>query len=109
MAPTDGRQKKWSEVMGSRRTQLAEIGRTQLAEIGTSRLAEIGRDCEHQCMTHRDIPDSVRKNIVATTATWRAQGVSKLQMRSLERAGHLVRMRRGVYASRNAVRWAEGD
>jgi Transcriptional regulator, AbiEi antitoxin/Protein of unknown function (DUF559) len=60
-------------------------------------------------MTHRDIPDAVRKKTVATIATWRAQGISDSQLRSLERAGHLVRMRRGVYASRSAVQWAEAD
>jgi Protein of unknown function (DUF559) len=60
-------------------------------------------------MTHRDIPDAVRKNTVATTANWYAQGVSKQQLRSLERTGHLLRIRRGVYASRNAMRWAEGN
>src|ERR1700677_2971970 len=60
-------------------------------------------------MTHRDIPDAVRKNTVAAIATWRAQGISNPQLRWLERAGYLVRMRRGVYASSSAVQWAEAD
>jgi predicted transcriptional regulator of viral defense system len=60
-------------------------------------------------MTQSNVPNAVRKSIVATAATWRAQGVSKQQMRSLERSGHLVRMRRGVYASGKAVRWAADD
>jgi predicted transcriptional regulator of viral defense system len=60
-------------------------------------------------MTPRSIPNAVSKNMVATTATWRTHGITKQQMRTLERSGHLVRMRRGVYATRSATRWAEGD
>jgi predicted transcriptional regulator of viral defense system len=87
-----GSQKKRSEMMGSWNLPVC-----------------IGEVCEHGNMTHRDIPNAVSRSLIATAATWRAQGVSKQQMRSLERSGHLVRVRRGVYASRSAVRWAEGN
>lgn len=40
---------------------------------------------------------------------WRAAGMGVEQMRSLLRSGDLVRMRRGVYATRSAVAWAMGD
>ena len=60
-------------------------------------------------MTPRNIPDAISKNIIATTATWYARGITKQQMRSLEEAGHLVRVRRGVYATKTAMRWAGTD
>jgi len=60
-------------------------------------------------MTLRDIPDAVRKNTVATTERWRARGISPDLMRSLVRSGDLVRVRRGVYATRTAVDWAGAD
>ena len=88
--------------MGSQKTVRSD-GKSQ------NPAAESAPTCEYRHVTNRDISSAVSKNIVATTATWRAQGVSKEQLRSLERSGHLVRMRRGVYASRSAVRWADGD
>ncbi len=44
-----------------------------------------------------------------TAERWRALGVSADLMRSLVRSGDLVRMRRGVYATRRAADWAEGN
>jgi len=46
---------------------------------------------------------------VATPAEWRAVGITPAQFRSLTRAGALVRVRRGVYATRPAVESADGD
>jgi very-short-patch-repair endonuclease len=44
-----------------------------------------------------------------TAERWRALGVSPDLLRSLVRSGDLVRMRRGVYATRRAADWAEGN
>jgi hypothetical protein len=44
-----------------------------------------------------------------TAEQWRALGVSKQLLRSLARAGDLVPLRRGVYATKSAVRWAGED
>ena len=46
---------------------------------------------------------------MATPAEWRAVGITPAQFRSLTRAGALVRVRRGVYATRPAVESADGD
>ena len=40
---------------------------------------------------------------------WRNRGVSRPLVRSLTRSGDLVPLRRGVYATRGAVRWADAD
>jgi Protein of unknown function (DUF559) len=47
--------------------------------------------------------------MVATAGQWRADGVPPDLLRSLVRSGDLVRMRRGVYATKKAVDWASGD
>jgi len=47
--------------------------------------------------------------MAGTTAEWRAAGLSSAQFRSLTRAGDLVRVRYGVYATRRAVESAAGD
>jgi hypothetical protein len=47
--------------------------------------------------------------MVGTVDKWRAAGLNAQQMRSLLRSGDLVRMRRGVYASRSAIAWAMRD
>ncbi len=60
-------------------------------------------------MTQRDVTYTIRKPMVGTMANWRSVGMSTKQMRSLLRSGDLVRMRRGVYATRSAVAWAMGD
>lgn len=44
-----------------------------------------------------------------TTSRWQAEGVSPKQLRTLLRSGELVRMRRGVYATKRAVDWAKDD
>jgi predicted transcriptional regulator of viral defense system len=60
-------------------------------------------------VTLSDIPVAVRKKSVGTAAEWRAAGITPAQFRSLTRAGALVRVRRGVYATRPAVESADGD
>ena len=40
---------------------------------------------------------------MGTAAQWRAAGITSAQFRSLTRAGDLVRVRRGVYATRRAI------
>ena len=60
-------------------------------------------------MTLSDIPVAVRKNRVGTVGEWRAVGITPAQFRSLTRAGALVRVRRGVYATRSAVESAGAD
>ena len=47
--------------------------------------------------------------MVATADQWRADGVPADLLRSLVRSGDLVRMRRGVYATKRAVDWAADD
>jgi predicted transcriptional regulator of viral defense system len=44
-----------------------------------------------------------------TAERWRTHGVSKQLIRSLARSGDLVRVRRGVYATASAVKWAGAD
>lgn len=51
----------------------------------------------------------MRKKAVGTTAQWRAAGITSAQFRSLTRAGDLVRVRHGVYATRATVESAGGD
>ena len=46
---------------------------------------------------------------VMTVQQWEAQGVSLRSIRSLTRSGDLVRLRRGVYATRGALQWAGAD
>jgi Protein of unknown function (DUF559)/Transcriptional regulator, AbiEi antitoxin len=46
---------------------------------------------------------------VLNLADWRAAGVTEARLRSLVRSGMLVRVRRGVYASRPAVEWAKAS
>lgn len=52
---------------------------------------------------------AVRKKTVGTVREWRTAGVTAAQFRSLTRAGELVRVRHGVYATRRAVESADGD
>ena len=54
-------------------------------------------------MTHSDVPTALRKYTMGTAAQWRAAGITSAQFRSLARAGDLVRVRRGVYATRRAI------
>jgi predicted transcriptional regulator of viral defense system len=60
-------------------------------------------------MTNSDVPDAISKMTVATAEQWRVHGVSKQLLRSLARAGDLVPLRRGVYATKSAMRWAGED
>lgn len=60
-------------------------------------------------MTLRDIPEAIRKTDVRTTEGWQQTGITPAQMRTLIRAGYLVRSRRGVYATKAAVDSAHGQ
>jgi very-short-patch-repair endonuclease len=54
-------------------------------------------------VTKSDIPDAVREIKVATVAAWRDVGISENRLKTLVRAGRLVRVRRGVYATKPAI------
>lgn len=56
-----------------------------------------------------NIMDTLRGPLVGTRVRWRAAGITEGQMRTLTRSGDLVRMRRGVYATRSAIAWAGSD
>lgn len=60
-------------------------------------------------VTLSDAPVAVRKKTVGTVREWRAAGITPAQFRSLTRAGDLVRVRHGVYATRSAVESAATD
>jgi Transcriptional regulator, AbiEi antitoxin/Protein of unknown function (DUF559) len=60
-------------------------------------------------VTLSDVPAAVRKKTVGTAGEWRAAGITPAQFRSLTRAGDLVRVRHGVYATRSAVESAGAD
>ena len=60
-------------------------------------------------VTLSDAPVAVRKKTVGTVREWRAAGITPAQFRSLTRAGDLVRVRHGVYATRSAVESATTD
>ena len=60
-------------------------------------------------VTLSDTSSAFRKKSVGTAAQWRAAGITPAQFRSLTRAGELVRVRRGVYASRSLVESAAAD
>jgi hypothetical protein len=60
-------------------------------------------------VTLSDVSAAFRKKTVGTVREWRAAGVTQAQFRSLTRAGDLVRVRHGVYATRSAVESAGAD
>jgi len=60
-------------------------------------------------VTQRNVPDAVGKSLVASAAEWRALGLTTAQFRSLVRAGDLVRVWHGVYATRRAVAWGKAS
>jgi predicted transcriptional regulator of viral defense system len=60
-------------------------------------------------VTLSDVSVAMRKKTVATVREWRAAGVTSAQFRSLTRAGDLVRVRHGVYATRSAMESADSD
>jgi Protein of unknown function (DUF559)/Transcriptional regulator, AbiEi antitoxin len=57
-------------------------------------------------VTQGDIPDAIRKSKVATVAGWRDAGITERRLKTLVRSGSLVRVRRGVYATRPAIDYA---
>ncbi len=60
-------------------------------------------------MALRSQPAAIRKAYIATSAQWRAVGVSPSLLRSLIRLGYLVQVRRGVYATRRAIVLTSSD
>jgi very-short-patch-repair endonuclease len=52
---------------------------------------------------------TLNKAAVLTVAEWRVLGISDSHLRSLVRSGYLVRIRRGVYATRQAIRFSQQD
>jgi hypothetical protein len=56
-----------------------------------------------------DISDVLSAATVATVAQWRNAGISDNRMRSLIRSGDLIRVRRGVYATRKGFLLTESD
>ena len=60
-------------------------------------------------VTLSDVPVAVRKKTVGAVREWRAAGITPAQFRSLTRAGDLVRVRHGVYATRSAVESARTE
>ncbi len=69
----------------------------------------IFRDGQSLCVKNSDSPDALRKVRVGTVAYWRRAGVNQAQLRSLIRSGQLVQVRRGVYATSNAVATTVGN
>jgi hypothetical protein len=57
-------------------------------------------------VTQGDIPDAVRKGKVATVAGWRDAGITERRLKTLVSSGSLVRVRRGVYATRASIDYA---
>lgn len=55
----------------------------------------------------RAVPDQVRRSAVRTAEQWEKAGVSPRRLRTLAGNGDLVKMRRGVYATKTAVDEAE--
>jgi predicted transcriptional regulator of viral defense system len=62
--------------------------------------------CHHENVAQRDIPDAVRISKVTTVAGWRDAGITENRLKALVRSGSLVRVRRGVYATRAAIDYA---
>lgn len=60
-------------------------------------------------VTLRNLPDTLRRSTVGTSAQWRGVGLSPAKLRSLIRHGYLVQVRRGTFATRPAAAAAEGD
>jgi len=62
--------------------------------------------CQYKNVTQSDIPAAVRKSKVATVAGWRDAGISENRLKALVRSGSVVRVRRGVYATKPAIDYA---
>jgi len=60
-------------------------------------------------VTRRNPPDAVRQNVLRSIARWREAGLTDAQIRALIRSGDLIRMRRGLYATRTWVAAGDGD
>lgn len=60
-------------------------------------------------VTRRNPPDAVRQNVLRSIAWWREAGLTDAQIRALIRSGDLIRMRRGLYATRSWAADGEGD
>lgn len=60
-------------------------------------------------MTVGNLPEAVRRVDVRTLAEWLAVGVSRRKLQALVRAGELVRVRYGVYATARAMRETRHD
>jgi hypothetical protein len=60
-------------------------------------------------VTQSDISNTIRRPLVGTKAKWLAAGLTLTQLRALARSGDLVRIRHGVYATRQAAAWAMED
>jgi hypothetical protein len=58
-------------------------------------------------VTERDVPDVIRKRLVAGAGEWQRLGVTPARLRSLTRSGELARVWHGVYSTRAAVEWAK--
>lgn len=56
----------------------------------------------------RAVPDEVRRRAVRTAEQWEKAGVSPRRLRTLAASGDLVKMRRGVYATKTAIDEADG-
>jgi Protein of unknown function (DUF559) len=61
----------------------------------------------YEMVTECDVPDVIRKRLVADTAEWQRLGLTKARLRSLTRSGELARVWHGVYSTRPAVEWAK--
>lgn len=60
-------------------------------------------------MTKRSLSDTLRDIHVGTAAQWRAAGISQSRLTTLIRAGQLVQLRHGVYATRAIVAETAAD
>jgi very-short-patch-repair endonuclease len=60
-------------------------------------------------VTSGNPPDVLHGLYVLSAKRWQAEGVSPKRLRALVRNGDLIRTRRGVYATRQAMEYAEKD
>jgi very-short-patch-repair endonuclease len=60
-------------------------------------------------VTQRNLSDALGSNLIGTSADWRASGVTPARLRTLVRSGDLVRVRHGVYATRQAVKFGQAN
>jgi predicted transcriptional regulator of viral defense system len=61
----------------------------------------------HEMVTEREVPDVIRRRLVAGAAEWQRLGLTQARLRSLTRSGDLARVWHGVYTTRPAVEWAK--